>query len=139
MAQRLTEAEIEAVARRIVADLDGTPGAPGGRGAAAIAASGGSGPAAAGMGIYPSVDEAVKAAREAQPKYVALPLEKRARIIAAIRVSMRENGSALGEGRADETGLGRYEDKIVKNHARHREDAGARRPLPRRGHRATTA
>ena len=29
---------------------------------------------------------------------------------------MRENGAALAKAAHDETGLGRYEDKVVKNH-----------------------
>jgi hypothetical protein len=73
MAQRLTEAEIEAIARRIVADLDGKPGAPATGAPPAPAAAGG--PAAAeGMGIHATVNAAVEAARKAQPRFVALPL-----------------------------------------------------------------
>jgi acyl-CoA reductase-like NAD-dependent aldehyde dehydrogenase len=114
MAQRLTEAEIEAIARRIVADLDGKPGASA-RGAAAAPAAAG-GPAAAGeMGIHPTVNAAVEAARKAQPRFAALPLRVRAKVIEAIRATMRENGAALARAAHEETGLGRYEDKVVKN------------------------
>ena len=42
-------------------------------------------------------------------------LQKRNAIIAAIRDAMREHGSALASEAHEETGLGRYEDKILKN------------------------
>src|SRR6266852_653852 len=45
----------------------------------------------------------------------ALKLEHRARILEAMRQSMRENGAMLAKAAFDETGFGRYEDKIVKN------------------------
>ena len=109
MAARLTEAEIEAIARRIVSDLDGKPAA------ASAAASGGASPAGAPMGIHPTVNAAVEAARKAQPRFVALPLRGRAKVIEAIRATMRENGAALAKAAWEETGLGRYEDKVVKN------------------------
>ncbi len=114
MAQRLTEAEIEAIARRIVADLDGKAGAAGGSTApAAAAASPRTSPGA--MGIHATVNAAVEAARGAQPRFAALPLKVRAKVIEAIRATMRENGAALAKAAHDETGLGRYEDKVVKN------------------------
>jgi acyl-CoA reductase-like NAD-dependent aldehyde dehydrogenase len=69
----------------------------------------------ASLGLFPTVDEAVKAAREAQPVYVALPLRKRAQIIAAIRAVMLENAAVLAKAAHEETGLGRFEDKITKN------------------------
>ena len=114
MAQRLTEAEIEAIARRIVADLDGKPGAGGG---SAVSASSAAGPGASpgAMGIHATVNAAVEAARKAQPRFAALPLKVRAKVIEAIRATMRENGAALAKAAREETGLGRYEDKVVKN------------------------
>jgi hypothetical protein len=104
---RLTDADIEAIARRIVADLN--PGASAAPAAAAVTA------ADHNLGIFPTVDEAVKAAREAQPVYVALPLRKRAEIIAAIRAVMLENAAVLAKAAHEETKLGRFEDKITKN------------------------
>jgi len=117
VAQRLTEAEIEAIARRIVADLDGKPGdgaGPGGAPATAGSAAGASGTSGA-MGIHPTVNAAVEAARKAQPRFAALPLKVRAKVIEAIRATMRENGPALAKSAREETGLGRTEDKVVKN------------------------
>ena len=111
MAARLTDAEIKAIARRIVSDLDGTAAA------ASPAAAGGGGAASAptAMGIHPTVNAAVEAARKAQPRFAALPLRVRAKVIEAIRATMRENGAALAKAAWEETGLGRSEDKVVKN------------------------
>lgn len=107
MAQ-LSDADIDAIARRIVADLEQRPVASVPAHAAVHAADSNS-------GIYATVDEAVKAAREAQPVFVALPLKKRAQIIAAIRAVMLENAAILAKAAHEETKLGRFEDKITKN------------------------
>ena len=105
---RLTDADIDAIARRIVADLEHRP-------AASVPAAPAVAAADASLGLFATVDEAVKAAREAQPVFVALPLSKRARIIAAIRAVMLENAAVLAKAAHEETGLGRFEDKITKN------------------------
>jgi len=102
----LTDQEIEAIARRIAADMA--------RGGALPPPS----PAVgqdAGLGIFTTVNDAVNAATVAQKEFVALKLEHRARILEAMRQSMRENGTALAKAAFEETGLGRFEDKIVKN------------------------
>src|SRR5207237_8475892 len=67
------------------------------------------------LGIFGTVAEAVRAAGAAQVQFVALPLATRARILAARRQSMLDNGDALAKAAYDETGYGRYEDKVVKN------------------------
>ncbi len=112
---RLTDQEIEEIARRIAADI--------GRAAVPVAAAPpvASEPAVAApeweqaAGIFATVSEAVRAAGIAQPQFVALPLAQRSRILEAMRQSMRENCDALARAAHDETGYGRYEDKIVKN------------------------
>ncbi len=104
----LSDREIEAIARRIVADLQAAPGAPPPAGLPDAAS-------ATGLGVYSTVDEAVQAARRAQPVFARLPLKIRARIIAAIRQTMIENASALARAAHEETGLGRVEDKVMKN------------------------
>jgi acyl-CoA reductase-like NAD-dependent aldehyde dehydrogenase len=105
---KLSDGEIEAIARRIVADLEGRPPEPAAAGGGAAAATGG-------MGMFATVDEAVAAAAKAQPVFVALPLAQRARNIAAVRATMLDNLEALSRAAHEETGLGRVEDKIVKN------------------------
>ncbi|HSP16380.1 MAG TPA: aldehyde dehydrogenase family protein [Thermoanaerobaculia bacterium] len=106
---RLTDQEIDEIARRIAADI-----ARGGAPMPVPAAAGGA-PLEQGLGLFATVDEAVRAAAAAQPLFVALKLEHRARIIAAMRQTMLENGDLLARAARDETGLGRYEDKVVKN------------------------
>jgi aldehyde dehydrogenase len=104
----LTDREIDAIARRIVADIGNEP-------AVQAEAPAAEQPFAAGTGVYATVDEAVQAARRAQPAFARLPLTTRARIIAAIRRTMIEHAAELAKSAHDETGLGRVEDKVVKN------------------------
>jgi acyl-CoA reductase-like NAD-dependent aldehyde dehydrogenase len=105
----LTDQEIEAIAQRIVADLTG-------KGLASAAAAGKPAPSLAGeLGVFDSIEEAVRAASVAFCQYDAMGLSKRNDIIAAIRQSMREHASALAREAHEETGLGRYEDKVIKN------------------------
>lgn len=109
---RLTDQEIDEIARRIASEI--------GRGAnpaeALATASRGDTPAVRpSLGIFATIDEAVAAAKAAQPKFTALKLAQRAAIIESMRQAMRENGSALARAAWEETGLGRYEDKVMKN------------------------
>jgi acyl-CoA reductase-like NAD-dependent aldehyde dehydrogenase len=104
----LTEQEIELIALRIVADL-ADRGAQGGKARPA-------GPSAAGeLGIFDSIDEAVRAAGAAFRQYDDMGLAKRNSVVAAIRGAMREHGATLAREAHEETGLGRYEDKVLKN------------------------
>ena len=108
---RLTDREIEEIARRIAADLGGgSAGASVAAGAPAAASA-----APSGMGVFATVDEAVRAARVSQPQFVSLKLAHRAAILEAMRATMLENDAVLAKAAWEETGLGRYEDKIVKN------------------------
>jgi acyl-CoA reductase-like NAD-dependent aldehyde dehydrogenase len=103
---KLTDQDVETIARRIVADLEPrTKATPGSSGT----------PTGPGLGIFATVEDAVRAASVAQPVFVALPLELRAKIIAAIRTTMLENCEALARAAWEETGLGRLEDKVMKN------------------------
>jgi len=105
MTTRLSDREIEAIARRIAGDL-AVPEA--GKPTGTVVQPGA-------VGLFPSVDEAVAAAHVAQPSFVALPLATRARIIAAIRVAMLAAAEELARTAHRETGLGRVSDKVVKN------------------------
>lgn len=66
-------------------------------------------------GIFPDIDSAVKAAREAQLQLMNLTLAKRTEIIANIRKNMLLHAEDLAKRAHSETGLGRVEDKIQKN------------------------
>src|ERR1041385_9094275 len=106
----LTDQEIESIAQRIVADMT-KPGASGdGAGAKSAAPA-----VAREMGIFDTLDEAVKAANDAFLQLTQLGLKKRFQIIASIRNAMREHGNALAKMAWEDTGLGWYEDKIIKN------------------------
>ncbi len=109
---RLTDREIEEIARRIAADIkSGVSSAP----AAAPPQASASPSVNNELGIFATVSEAVSAAGIAQPRFAAVPLATRARIIEAMRQTMRENSEMLAKAAHDETGLGRSEDKVVKN------------------------
>ena len=68
-----------------------------------------------GGGIHPSVDAAVAASRKAFEIYRSMGLDQRHRIIASIRQSMRDRAEELAHMAHRETGLGRAEDKVLKN------------------------
>ena len=66
-------------------------------------------------GVYATLDDAAAAAREAQRKWMDLPLEKRAECVQAMRDVSLENAQAMGAMAHAETGMGRPEDKHQKN------------------------
>ena len=102
---RLTDREIDEIARRIAGDiLGGNVAAP----MLHVADQ-------QNLGVFATVSECVQAAAVAQKQFVALPLTTRGKIIEAIRRSMLDNCEALAKAAHDETGFGRYEDKVVKN------------------------
>jgi acyl-CoA reductase-like NAD-dependent aldehyde dehydrogenase len=106
----LTDQEIEIIARRIVADLGGRDGT-GGKDKVA-----GPQPSPAGeLGVFDNLDAAVRGASTAFREFDEMGLRKRNTIIAAIRNTMREHGDALAKEAFEETGLGRYADKVIKN------------------------
>jgi aldehyde dehydrogenase len=65
--------------------------------------------------LFDDVDGAVSAARLAYEQLNQLPLALREDMIRHIRRSMRENAQVLANEAWQETGMGRYEDKIQKN------------------------
>ena len=66
-------------------------------------------------GVFKTVDSAMDAAQTAQLTLISMPLEKRREIIANIRKRCAEDVHSLARLAVDETGLGRFEDKIKKN------------------------
>src|SRR5437773_9033171 len=67
------------------------------------------------LGIHPDLETAVQSARAAVEAYERTPLETRKRILAAARETLAANYRTLAELAVEETGLGRVEDKILKN------------------------
>jgi len=128
MADKLTDAQIDAIVQRVKSQL-GKGQAANGQGASrqpgepaphlsyvGRAGRAASEPVKSGKdGIYPDLDSAVAAARRAFQALDALTLEKRTEIVVAIRTTMRANAELLARMACEETGLGRTEDKIKKN------------------------
>ncbi|MEQ8718890.1 MAG: aldehyde dehydrogenase EutE [Acidimicrobiales bacterium] len=69
-----------------------------------------------GDGIHPTIDAAVSAAKRASVTYRESGLGSRKTIVEAIREAMLREGERLAYLAREETGLGRAEDKVIKNH-----------------------
>ncbi|CEP67765.1 Aldehyde/histidinol dehydrogenase [Moorella glycerini] len=67
------------------------------------------------QGIFNDLEAALAAAKKAQAELMALARDTREKIIAAIRQIFLENAEKLARLAVEETAMGRYEDKIVKN------------------------
>jgi acyl-CoA reductase-like NAD-dependent aldehyde dehydrogenase len=115
----IDERKIEEIVSRVLERLGGAPGAP----AASRAEVGG--PAAAPSkasniprgtnGVYADADQAAKAARRAFEQNERTPVATRARMVEGMRKAVLANNDALSRYAVEETGLGRYEDKLSKN------------------------
>ncbi len=66
-------------------------------------------------GVYATVDECVAAARQAFLDLQDLSLAKRTEIIAAFRSTMLREAEDLARQAREETGMGRFEHKVIKN------------------------
>jgi propionaldehyde dehydrogenase len=66
-------------------------------------------------GIFSDVESAILSAKQAQKEFLALGMEKRKEIIIAIREAGIKNARMLAELAVQETGMGRVEDKVLKN------------------------
>lgn len=75
----------------------------------------GAAPGARPLGIHASLDAAVAGARAAFEAYDRVPLERRRAITAAIRELLATQYRMISELAVQETGLGRVEDKMLKN------------------------
>ena len=68
-----------------------------------------------GDGIYPTIDAAVGAATVAYERFRDMGLETRREIVESMRQAMYRDGERLAYMAREETGIGRAEDKVVKN------------------------
>ena len=105
----LSDIQIDDIARRVAQRLGGGSTLPPAQSDAL--SRGGALP----DGVFRSLDECVDAARTAFKSLGKLGIGKRYQIIAAIRKSMLEHAEDLGRMAQQETGLGRAEDKTLKN------------------------
>ncbi len=119
----LTDEQVDRIARRLAERL--RPGVSPGAGAPPPAAAGGyvaaptvrvgAAPVAQGDGVFATVDDCVEAATVAFRAFSQSTLGKRHEVVASIREAMRREGDQLARFACEETGLGRVEDKEVKN------------------------
>ena len=66
-------------------------------------------------GIYADADQAAKAARKAFEQNERTPVQTRIKMVEGMRRAVLANNDALSRYAVEETGLGRYEDKLAKN------------------------
>lgn len=66
------------------------------------------------FGVFNTVDEAILSAKNAQERFEEQTLETRRKIVKAIRKEMTPFVEKIAQATYDETGMGRYEDKIQK-------------------------
>jgi propionaldehyde dehydrogenase len=98
----LSEEDLKKIVAEVVRNLGTAPDAP-----ASASSSGGP--------VFDTVDAAVSAAEAAQPVFQDLGLVARESIIAAMREVSRANSRRWAEMAVAETGMGRVEDKVLKN------------------------
>jgi acyl-CoA reductase-like NAD-dependent aldehyde dehydrogenase len=66
-------------------------------------------------GVYADADQAAKAARKAFEQNERTPVQTRVKMVENMRRAVLSNNDALSRYAVEETGLGRYEDKLAKN------------------------
>lgn len=117
----LSDRQVDIIATRLAEKISGSP-VPGPASVQRPPAS--ASREAPGDGVFATVDDAVDAANTAFREFDRMSLEGRKRIIASIRASMLEHAEKLARLAHEETGLGRVEDKIVKNRLVTRKTSG---------------
>jgi aldehyde dehydrogenase len=115
----LSDQQVDQIARRVVQHLGAgnaqmVPPPPTACGVAGRALPPATPPS--GMpGVFAELDSAVNAATRAFQELDHMPLAVREKIISSIRETMLANAETLAREAHAETGLGRWEDKIIKN------------------------
>jgi aldehyde dehydrogenase len=119
----LTDQQVDEIARRLMQRM--TPAAaPAGPSAPVPSAA----PTA--LGVFGDLDSAVKAATQAFHALDAMTLAIRDKIIASIRESMTTHAETLAREAQAETGMGRWEDKLIKNRLVARKTPGTEALVP---------
>ncbi|MGG0718574.1 aldehyde dehydrogenase family protein [Robertmurraya massiliosenegalensis] len=96
----MEERKIEEMVKKILEEMSSTDSRP---------------QSSIGNGIFMEMNEAIEAAEIAQKELVKFSLEDRGKIIDSIRSAAKENAELFARMAVDETGMGNYEDKIIKN------------------------
>jgi aldehyde dehydrogenase len=115
MMPSLDERRIEEIVARVMERLAGGPSAAPARLSSPEPTKSGANVPRGTLGVYADPDAAVKAARRGFEANERLPLATRARMIAAMRATAAAHNQELSRYAVEESGLGRYEDKLVKN------------------------
>src|SRR3954471_293601 len=113
----LDERKIEEIVTRVLERLGGGPtAAPAARGAAPQpeARKGANVPRGT-NGVYGDADSAAKAARKAFEQNEKTAVATKVKMVEAMRKAVLANNEKLSQFAVEETGLGRYEDKLSKN------------------------
>ena len=121
----MDEQRIARIVEQVVARL-ATEG-----GGAPAALKAGRGEAIGGRGVHPDVETAVAAARRAFEQLRDLTLAQRGVLIQAMRDCARRENDTLSRMAVDETGLGRYTDKLAKNRLVYEKTPGIEALQPR--------
>src|SRR5262245_51473534 len=117
----LDERKIEEIVARVLERLGGVASAPARTAAPSpSSASSASGPAKVNLprasnGVYADPDQAAKAARRAFEQNERTPIATRVKMVENMRRAVLANNDALSRYAVEETGLGRYGDKLSKN------------------------
>ncbi len=111
----LSEQEVQDIIDRVKTRLEGGDASAPGRSLEAATKLDEEAAAELGDGIFADIDTAVAAAKTAQQAYREQGLDARYAIVESIRTSMLSHGEELARMAHEETGLGRTEDKIIKN------------------------
>jgi propionaldehyde dehydrogenase len=111
----INEREIQEIIERVKGRLEAASGGRAGTALRAEAELSAAAAAELGDGIHATIDDAVAAATGAFATYQSLGMDGRRAIIEAIRQAMLDNAEHLARMAHQETHLGRYEDKVVKN------------------------
>lgn len=122
-ASLLSDQQVDTIARRLAERMSSpsvtTPSPVQANASPAIVTGG-----VLGEGVFATVDDAVRAAGVAYRELDGMSLEGRQKIIACIRESMLEHAEELAMHAHRETGLGRFEHKVIKNRLVTRKTSG---------------
>jgi propionaldehyde dehydrogenase len=115
----LDERRIEEIVARVLERLGGGGPAPAPAPARPAPQPGGSGRGAnvprGSNGVYADAEAAATAARRGFEANERLPVETRIKMVAAMRQAASRHNQELSRYAVEESGLGRYQDKLVKN------------------------
>lgn len=67
------------------------------------------------LGVFDEMEDAIAASKQAQEELFGCTLEMRKRITGAIKIELLQHVEELSRLGVKETGMGRYEDKVLKN------------------------